>query len=281
MSPTQPATANRPAGTSGIPALAQRVLAAAVGIPVIVALIWAGGDWYVGAVCAALAVGALEFQHPRFGWLAPMSVLAAIFVSAMAGGAHTGPDWVLWFLAGGVIAAFALVLLRFDAETALLDWMWTAGALLYVGMLGSFFVLVRDFPDGRDWAYMTVFATFAIDTGAYFTGRAVGRRLLAPRISPKKTVEGFVGGYVAGIVAAVLLNYFLGLRITAWQIAVLAIVLPLAATVGDLSESAIKRSMHIKDTSEIIPGHGGILDRFASLLFTFTVVYLFQQWIVS
>jgi len=199
----------------------------------------------------------------------------------MAGGAHTGSNWVLWFLAGGVLAAFAAVLLRFDADSALLDWLWTAGALVYVGVLGSFFVLVRDFPNGRDWTFTTVFTTFAIDTGAYFTGRAIGRNLLAPRISPKKTVEGFVGGYVAGLAAAVLLNYFLGLRINAWQIAVLAFVLPLAATIGDLSESAIKRSMHIKDTSELIPGHGGILDRFDSLLFTFTVVYLFQQWIVS
>lgn len=260
--------------------LAQRVIAAAVGVPLIFVLILAGDGWYAGAVTAALVVAAVEFQHPRFGWLGPLSLLAAALVAAMAGGAHVGFNWALWFLAGGSILAFVVVIARFETETALTDWLWTAGAMLYVGLLGSMLVLVRDLPDGRDWTYMTVFGTFAVDTGAYFTGRAVGRHLLAARISPKKTIEGFVGGYAAGFAAVVLLNYFLGLRIDPWQIVGLALLLPAFATLGDLAESAIKRSMHIKDASELIPGHGGVLDRFDSILFTFTLVYLFHQWVV-
>jgi phosphatidate cytidylyltransferase len=260
--------------------LAQRVIAAAVGVPVIFVLILVGDGWYAAAVAAALAIAAVEFQHPRFGWFAPLSLLAGALVAAMAGGAHVGFNWVLWFLAGGVLLAFVAVLVRFDTERALLDWLWTAGALVYVGVLGSMLVLVRDLPDGRDWTYMTVFGTFAVDTAAYFTGRTFGRHLLAPRISPKKTVEGLAGGYAAGFAAVVLLNYFLGLRIQGWQIAVLGLLLPAFATVGDLAESAIKRSMHIKDASELIPGHGGVLDRLDSILFTFTLVYLFFEWVV-
>ena len=261
--------------------LAQRVIAAAVGVPIIFALILAGGDWYAAAVAAALAVAALEFQHPRFGWLGPLSLVAAALAAAMAAGAHAGAHWVLWLTAGAVLASLVAVVARFDADTALVDWLWTMGAVVYVGVLGSTLVLVRDVHDGRDWVYMTVFSTFAVDTAAYFTGRALGRHRLAPRISPKKTVEGFAGGYVAGFAAVVLLDYFLGLRLPGGQIVVLALLLPAAATLGDLAESAIKRSMRIKDASGLIPGHGGVLDRMDSILFTFALVYLFQQWVIS
>ncbi|MHB8685240.1 MAG: phosphatidate cytidylyltransferase, partial [Dehalococcoidia bacterium] len=178
-----------------------------------------------------------------------------------------------------VLASLVAAVARFNADTALVDWLWTMGAVLYVGFLGSTLVLVRDIHDGRDWVYMTAFSTFAVDTAAYFTGHAIGRHRLAPRISPKKTVEGFAGGYAAGFAAVVLLNYVLGLRVPGGQIAVLALLLPVAATLGDLAESAIKRSMRIKDASELIPGHGGVLDRLDSILFTFALVYLFQQWV--
>ncbi|MBF6600389.1 MAG: phosphatidate cytidylyltransferase [Dehalococcoidia bacterium] len=256
------------------------MLVAAAGVPLIFVLILVGGDWYAAAVAAALAVAALEFQRPRFGWLSPMSLLAATAAAAMAGGAHAGYNWVLWATAAAVLASLVMLVARFDVDTAPIDWSWTTGALLYVGVLGSFVVLVRDLPDGRDWVYLTVFATFATDTAAYFCGRALGRRRLAPRISAAKTVEGFVGGYAAGFAAVVLLNYLLGLRITGWQIAVLALLLPPFATAGDLAESALKRAMRIKDASELIPGHGGVLDRLDSQLFAFALVYLFYQWLV-
>ncbi|MGH7621621.1 MAG: hypothetical protein ACREMU_04720, partial [Gemmatimonadaceae bacterium] len=115
------------------------MLAAVIGVPLIFVLILIGGDWYVAAVAAALAVGALEFQHPRFaarsrfGWFAPMSLLAAAFVAAVAGGAHVGENWVLWFSAGAILVSLAAVVARFDAQTALADWSWTMAAVLYAG----------------------------------------------------------------------------------------------------------------------------------------------------
>jgi phosphatidate cytidylyltransferase len=260
--------------------LAQRVASAVVGVPIIFLLILAGGNWYAAFVAAALAIAALEFQHPRLGWLHHLSVLAAAFCAAMAGSAVVGFNWVLWFLAGAVLLTLGASLVRFDADRMLADWLWTAGAIVYVGFLGSFIVLLRDFDNGRDWVYLALFSTFAVDTTAYFTGRAFGHHALAPAISPKKTVEGFVGGCAGGFAAVLLLNYFLGLRIEAWQAVVLGLLLPIAATVGDLVESGMKRSMQIKDASELIPGHGGILDRLDSVLFTFTLVYLFTQWII-
>ena len=260
--------------------LAQRVAVAVIAIPIIFLLILVGGDWYVAFVAAALAIATLEFERPRLGWLSPLAVLAAVFSAAMAGGAHVGYNWVLWFAAGAALLTLVLTLVTFDVERSLIDWMWTLGAIIYVGFLGAFIVLLRDVHDGRDWVYLTVFWTFAVDTAAYFTGRAIGRHKLAPAISPGKTIEGFLGGWAGGIAAVVLLNYFLGLRIDAGQIALLAVVFPVAAALGDLAESAIKRGMQIKDASELIPGHGGVLDRLDSILFTFPLVYLFLQWVV-
>lgn len=260
--------------------LAQRVAVAVIGVPVIFALVLIGGNLYVAAVAGALAVATLEFQRPRFGWFGHMSMLAAAFVAAIAGGAHVGSNWVLWFLLGATIVTLAAALGRFNADTMLSDWLWTIGGVVYVGALGSSLVLLRDFDNGRDWVLLTLFSTYAVDTGAYFTGRAFGRHKLAPAISPKKTVEGLAGGCAAGFAAVALLNYFLGLRIDPWEVVALGVVVPLAATAGDLAESGMKRSMHIKDASELIPGHGGVLDRLDSLLFTFASVYLFTQWII-
>jgi phosphatidate cytidylyltransferase len=261
--------------------LAQRVASAVVGVPVIFLLILLGGNWYVAFVAAALAVASLEFSHPRLGWTHHLSLLAAAFCAALACGAHVGLDWVIWFMAGAALLTLGASLVRFDSERMLADWLWVMGGIVYVGFLGSLIVLLRDYDNGRDWVFLALFSTFAVDTTAYFAGRAFGRRKLAPSISPKKTVEGFIGGYAGGFAAVLLLNYFLGLRVEAWQAVLLGALLPIAATIGDLVESGMKRSMHIKDASELIPGHGGVLDRMDSVLFTFALTYLFTQWVVQ
>jgi phosphatidate cytidylyltransferase len=260
--------------------LAQRVASAAVGIPIIVLLIWAGGPWYAGAVAFILLVAGYEFHLPQHGAWAPLALLCAALTAAMAAGAFVGADWVFWFMIGGVLIPLVWVTLRGEPATALDDWLWAAGGIGYVGLLGAHIVLLRELPEGRDWVYLTVFGTFAVDTAAYFTGRTIGRRRLAPRISPGKTVEGTVGGIAGGFAAVLLANYLLGQRLEPALIVPLAIVLPLAAIVGDLAESILKRGMHVKDISHIVPGHGGFLDRLDSLLFTFPVVYYYLIWVV-
>jgi phosphatidate cytidylyltransferase len=260
--------------------LAQRVASAAVGLPVIILLIWAGGPWYAAAVSLIVLIAAYEFQAAHRGRMAPLSVLAAGLAAALPAGAFVGADWVLWFTIGGALIPLVWVTLRGNPETALDDWLWCAGGVLYVGLLGAHFVLLREVHNGRDWVYLAVLGTFAVDTAAYFVGRAVGRRKLAPAISPGKTVEGTIGGLAGGFAAVVLANYLLGIRLEAALIVPLAALLPVAAVVGDLAESMIKRGMHIKDASQLIPGHGGALDRLDSLLFTFPVVFYYLLWVV-
>jgi phosphatidate cytidylyltransferase len=260
--------------------LAQRVASAAVGIPLIVLLVWAGGPWYTAAACLIVLVAAYEFQVPHHGRWAPLALLAAGLSAALPAGALVGPDWLLWFTFGGVLIPLVWVTTRADPATAVTDWLWAMGSVAYVGLLGAHVVLVRELPEGMDLAYLAIFGTFAVDTAAYFVGLAVGRRRLAPRISPGKTVEGTLGGLAGGFGAVLLLNYFLGIRLEAALIVPLAALLPVAAVLGDLAESILKRGMHVKDAGQMIPGHGGVLDRFDSLLFTFPVVYYFVTWVV-
>jgi phosphatidate cytidylyltransferase len=108
----------------------------------------------------------------------------------------------------------------------------------------------------------------------------MGRRKLAPSISPGKTVEGTIGGIAGGCAAVLLANYLLGIRLETALIVPLALLLPFAAVLGDLAESIIKRGMHIKDAGTIVPGHGGFLDRLDSILFAVPAVYYFVTWVV-
>ncbi|HET9920446.1 MAG TPA: CDP-archaeol synthase, partial [Ktedonobacteraceae bacterium] len=152
----------------------------------------------------------------------------------------------------------------------------------------SFFILLRGsevgwpfaatpwwvLPRGVWWLLVVLFGVWGSDTGAFFTGRLLGRHKLAPRISPGKTWEGVGGGLVLGTIATVLFSRPLGIP---WYLSVvLGIVISIVAVVGDLAESLIKRQTHVKDSGQIMPGHGGMLDRIDSLLFAVIVVYFFS-----
>lgn len=267
--------------------LAQRVATAAVGVPIILALIWVGGPLYAIAVAAALAIATLEFQHALGrSWLDAVSVLAAAVVGGIAVGAYVGrTEWALW-LAGAVAVVTAASLARPLEGSPAGGVAWSIGSVAYVGGLGSTLILLREIEfDGRSWVFVAVLGTFATDTAAYFTGRAIGRTPLAPAISPKKTVEGFVGGCLGGFAAVLVAAYVFrawdDLYFEAWHVLIIGLTLPLAATAGDLVESAIKRARDIKDASDLIPGHGGVLDRLDSIMFTFPAVYLFVEYVVS
>lgn len=261
--------------------LAQRAGSAVVGVPLLILLIYVGGPWYAAAAAAILGVAMLEFQHMHRDRFDPVSVLGAALVAGVAIGAYAGRvEWLAWLAGAAILAPIAAAMMP-AGPRPLEDALWSLAGITYVGVLGSFIVLLRfiDF-DARSWVFLALIATFATDTAAYLTGRIIGRRLLAPAISPRKTVEGFVGGWLAGFAAVILCNYGFDLSVPPVRIVALALILAPAAALGDLLESAIKRLMDVKDASEFIPGHGGVLDRLDSVLFAFTAVYLFAQWAV-
>jgi phosphatidate cytidylyltransferase len=136
-----------------------------------------------------------------------------------------------------------------------------------------------DFHARGAWFVLYVFAvTWITDTGAYFTGMRWGKRPLAPRLSPKKTVEGAIGGLAAATAMSLAWGMWIGLPW--WHCLFLGPVLGFLAQVGDLCESAIKRDLGIKDFGTLLPGHGGILDRFDSLLFTAPIAYYYLVMVV-
>ena len=165
-------------------------------------------------------------------------------------------------------------------EEAVLDLLSTFSGILYLGIFGGFFNSIRVLDGGDWWVYLVLSAVWLADTGAYFFGRWFGKKKLAPRLSPKKTVVG----YVAGVISAMILNPLLltGYRavgldvpseITIYNIFFMSSIIGLIAPIGDLTISMFKRYYHLKDSGSILMSHGGMLDRIDSWLWGVTVGY--------
>ncbi len=150
--------------------------------------------------------------------------------------------------------------------------------LIYLGLTLSFVVLLHGFHNGGWWVLLVFVIVWSNDTFAYLTGRCVGRTKLAPLLSPKKTVEGAVGGLIAGVIAVYLYNRFAGLGLALVEVIGLALVLGIVGLLGDLFESLLKRGGGVKDSGNVIPGHGGVLDRMDSLFFCLPILFYFLMY---
>ena len=263
-----------------------RVSSAIVGVPLVLAAVWAGAPWFSLLTAAAASLGALEFYRLAEEREArPEVVLGVGWTLFLIISGHQGGSLTMWALLGGGAAAFAwhqLGRLRslwgapsLGFRDALRDYGYTAAGAIYLGLPLSLALVLRAEVQGLEWILIVLLGTFATDTGAFFTGRAIGRRPLAPSISPGKTQEGAVGGFLAGVGAVMALAALLDLPLSIPESAVLGALVAVAGQVGDLVESKIKRSAGAKDAGGLIPGHGGILDRLDSVVFVIIVVYAF------
>jgi phosphatidate cytidylyltransferase len=185
------------------------------------------------------------------------------------------PPGLVLFLSIAAVMGLRLLARRsagdgFD-ETAVLVF-----GILYVGLTMGHLLLTRALPDGVFLIFFVALVTWAGDTGAYYAGIMFGHTKLAPAVSPNKTVEGLIGGCLLAVAAAVAARYSFLPIFTAAEAACLGVVLTLAGLAGDLSESMLKRSAGVKDSGSLIPGHGGVLDRIDSLLFTAPTYYYYM-----
>jgi phosphatidate cytidylyltransferase len=158
---------------------------------------------------------------------------------------------------------------------AFVEALLAAYAALYVGGLLRYALLVRELPHGLAWAAVALLGTWGTDTAGYFAGQRWGRRRLAPAISPGKTWEGALAGVAVASAAALAVSPWLGVGVV--PATLLGIVIGVAAIAGDLFESGLKRLGRVKDASQLMPGHGGLLDRIDSLLFVVPVCYLYAR----
>jgi len=264
--------------------LVPRVLTALVGIPVILAAIWWGAPWLTLLVALAVALGLAEFYRltaPGVGRLPIFLGILWAVALALIGGIAESPLGLLrasaWALLVGVFAALLWLIALYRGGKLPLAAIYLLAGPLYLGFsLAHALALYHwgnDLAIGRGWLLFALFVTFASDTGAFFTGRAVGRHKMAPSISPGKTWEGAAGGFLLALLAALALAQALKLGLPFWQAGLIGAATAVAAQAGDLWESKLKRLSRVKDSGSIIPGHGGILDRLDSLVFAIPAVY--------
>jgi phosphatidate cytidylyltransferase len=270
--------------------LKHRLVTAAVGVPLIILAIWFGDPWITLFIAAAALAGTYEFYHmANFDRREPLLYLGLLWTLALVLSPHyRNPDLLPVVVTAAMLASLICLLLRPSREKAFHEWAWTIVGALYVGWMLSYWLNLRGLEDGRNWVYLAMLTTFANDTGAYFIGRARGKHKLAPAISPAKTWEGAIGGLVSAILAAIVVAMVLKLisvelgapfAFGYWQIIILGFLVGLFAQLGDLVESLLKRKMGVKESGNLLPGHGGVLDRFDSLIFVGAVVYYYVIWV--
>jgi len=263
--------------------LKQRLVTVLWGVPLLAAAIWFGPPWLFALIVAVGAIlGIAEFYHlASQAGEQPLVPVGFIFTILFMANAYFECAYTTPRFAAAVVFSLLWLLACSSRERAFTNWSWTLAGMLYVGWLLSHYVALRGLTQGKEWVILVLFSTFACDTGAFFVGRAWGRHHLAPTISPAKTWEGTVGGVVAAVAGAMILGYVLGLPLHGGhgEIALMGCLIGIFAQLGDLVESLLKRNAEVKDSGSLIPGHGGILDRADSIVFTGVMVYYYLVWI--
>lgn len=261
--------------------LTQRLAVAAVGLPLLGALLYAPERAFSIVIAVLIAVGAFEVARAALPDAGPAAHFSAAVGAALIVASARTLDW---FNVGTLIPAVGIalyVVLRSGAEAEANRPAWWLVAVSYPGVLGAHFVLLRLLPEGQTWLVVLLAATFATDTGAYAFGRLLGRHKMAPSISPGKTWEGALGGLIAGAGGLLAGTLLLEASPGPLALAAIAVALPIVGEAGDLVESAVKRRLGVKDMSRLLPGHGGIMDRLDSLLATGPTLYWLVRWLAQ
>ncbi len=262
--------------------LANRTLVTLILLPIGLAAVYFGG-WIYGALIALiLALAADEyvglFKVSDFlasGWI----VIGSTLLIA-AGRLVYGVEISAGILSICLLAGMTYHLIAFERgrDQAGSDFAATVTAIIYIGWLGAYMISLRTLPDGMWWVLTALPAVWLADSGAYFVGVRFGRHKMTPRLSPKKSWEGYLAGIpfaIIGTAALVLLYQRLGAgpAVTPLRGAILGAVIGTFSILGDLGESMIKRQVGVKDSSHLLPGHGGVFDRIDSWLWAGVIGY--------
>ncbi len=258
-----------------------RILSGLIMAPLLVILIIGGYVLYAG--CFVIGVMAVYeffrgFRAMDIHACYPIAVCAAVALYAIGLWEHLGPAgdamnstvlYMLWFFA--VVVASLLYLFRIE-ERKLEDALATITGIFYIVFFSYHIALIAMMGEMEYLVWLVVITAFGTDIMAYFTGYALGKHKLCPKISPKKTIEGSVGGTLGSIILCGLFGFFFAKPLLI-QCLIIGLLGGVFSQFGDLTASVFKRKMGIKDYGNLIPGHGGILDRFDSVLFTGPLVY--------
>ena len=258
--------------------LKKRIITALLAIPVLTIAVWFDKPlpWFTVFVVIWGVLAIFEFYR----------VVAVSKVSLLT---YSGLVWTLLFivsphfdydlltpliLTSAILLSMILLVFRSQKEGAFVNWAWTIAGVLYVGWLLSYLVALR-LDAGRDWVLLALFCTFGSDTNAFFVGSLLGKHRLAPRISPAKTWEGAIGGVLGAIIVSLAIVSILGMPLSYGQAILLGLLVSVFGQLGDLVESLLKRNTGIKESGDLVAGHGGVLDRMDSVVFAGVVVYYY------
>ncbi len=275
---------------NGTGSIGKRLLASAIFLPCLIIIARRGGFYYLALIDIMILIGLWEFYRMMEAkGLRPYKAIGILSGLALS--------WYFFFQQGiyanfflniVFLAVMALELARREKGMAVYHISVTIFGVFYVAWLGSHLILLRELPHLKGLDYSLGFSfvvvvfvlTWCYDTGAYTIGRLFGKHKIFPSISPGKTLEGAFGGAAFSIAGILIARMIVAEYLSILQAIVLAATASVVGQLGDLVESMIKRDVKIKDSSDAIPGHGGVLDRFDSLLFTSPLIYYFFRYFI-
>lgn len=257
-----------------------RYLGAAIMAPFII-FIFLGGMYLKGLVLALSVIGMYEFYKTvKVAKMLPVITAGYIFLAVyyLTGNDFTTLSYII-IIGMGLLLCIPII----NVKYTFIDASITMLGFIYVGVLFSFIYLVNQKSGGAYLVWLIFLASWFCDTAAYYAGRTFGKHKLCPKVSPKKTIEGSIGGIVGAAVACGVFGYFISGHvpgIATYNYIIIGLICGVFCQFGDLVASSIKRYAGIKDYSKLIPGHGGILDRFDSILFSGAIVYFYLTLIL-
>ena len=280
--------ASRPVKWIPLNMLVKRTLVTLVLLPIGITFIVLGGIYFSLLITFILALAAWEYTRlMRAGDLQPALFLVVAGTMLLAlGRAWNGFESAPWIISLLILASMTYHLVAFERgrDQSATDLGVTLAGALYIGWIGAYLISLRNLPDGMWWVLLALPAVWLADSGAYLIGSRWGRHKMSPRLSPKKSWEGYFGGILLGTLGGALLGYIFqtwlgaGVAITPLRGLLLGLVLSILPTLGDLGESMIKRQVGVKDSGNLLPGHGGAFDRIDSWLWAGVISYYIIAW---
>ncbi len=269
--------------------LVNRLLVTIVLIPIGMAIIVYGKLPFLLTIALAVGLAGWEYVNLlRIAGLRPASILvpvAAALIVLMRG--YDGFTSAPWLISLFLLVSMTWHLLDYEKgrDQAGSDFNVTVGGALYLGWMGAYLISLRNLPEGKWWILVVLPAVWLADSGAYFIGTRFGKHKLSRRLSPRKSWEGYLAGVVWGTLGGALFAALWRIgagpnsAILPWRGALIGLVLSVLTPLGDLGESMFKRQVGVKDSSNLIPGHGGIFDRIDSWLWAGVIGYYLIVWL--
>ncbi|MHB8132935.1 MAG: phosphatidate cytidylyltransferase [Anaerolineaceae bacterium] len=265
--------------------LVKRIITALIITIVGVTFIFIGGWPFVFFISIILAVASWEYwnMYRKGGYSPNAAVIFAAVVLLAIMRFQKGFEGGDIIITGAVLAAMAFHTISYELgqPNTSLDFGITLGGILYIGWLGSYLISIRFLPDGLWWLLLTIPTVGISDGGAFLIGTRWGKNKIAPRLSPKKTWEGYLGGVIFGLIGGALLGALChqnAPQITIFHGLILGAIVSFLTPLGDLGESMLKRQFDLKDSSNLLPGHGGFMDRIDSWLWAACLGYYTIVW---